>query len=363
MDARAALLKAVELETPLLKEPVPTIPELVDIIQKMPPIENGEDEKDDELKNIFVKAVINGHKEIVEVLLNRKIDPNSAFDKKNNVSVLNSAAYHGYIDITKLLIAANADINYECKTYSGDTQTPLFSSVAGKNKEMVQLLLEAKADPNKGQGWHSTVGLAIMTHQHDTIMMLTKAGARPKPIEFDELMQDFCDLDGNLREGKKHEEVEKLLPAVNTWLNKGVSLDSFISLHRFLRFCNQKNPLVKDSLTKLCEIISTHSFKREYDEETIKKCVLKPVKEYLKKLQVVMEYKPEKEPNSMWLAFSGQDSIAWSRKYNHRFDASVVEKLYEEIRAKRYPYRFFLGIAPQVQPEPEIKMTLSNRTS
>ncbi len=363
MDTRKELLKAVESEHPLNKEPILTIPELLDLIQKLPHSEGEMDEKNDEfLKNIFATAVSNGHKEIVEALLDRKLDPNNVLNT-NGARVLNSAAYRGHVEIAKLLIAAKADVNSICKTVSGDEQTPLFASVVGKNKEMVQLLLDAKADPNKGKVWHTAVGFAMMTHQYDITVMLTKAGAVPKSSEFSGLMQDFSDLYSNLREGRTHEEVEKLLPAVNAWLNKGVSLDGFISLHRFLRFCDQKNPIVKDSLMKLCELIPNHVFEDEYGEVTVKEHVLKPAKEYIKKLQVVMEYKPEKEPDSPWLAFSGQDRIAWTRKYGYRFDANTVEELYENIREKRHPYLSFFGLAPAVQPEPERKMTLSQRTS
>jgi len=52
-----------------------------------------------------------------------------------------------------------------------------------------------------------------------------------------------------------------------------------------------------------------------------------------------------------------RDGIAYARKFNHDFNAKTVEYLYSRICENKHPYLSFFGLAPNIQPEVEIKPT------
>ena len=85
---------------------------------------------------------LNGHEDVVELLLANKADVNA----KNNdgQTSLELAASLGYADIVKTLLANNADVN----TKDNDGQTPLHLAASGDHKDVVELLLANKADVN-----------------------------------------------------------------------------------------------------------------------------------------------------------------------------------------------------------------------
>jgi len=89
----------------------------------------------------ILRAADNGDLEATRLLL--KHNPNLAFAKnKEGFTALHYAAFHGYVEIAKLLIAERADVN--AKTSKG--YTPLQYAVRYNHKETVQLLLSNKAD-------------------------------------------------------------------------------------------------------------------------------------------------------------------------------------------------------------------------
>ena len=83
------------------------------------------------------RAAYNGHKKIVELLLNNKADVN--IPDENGWSALHGASYKGHFEIVSVLISKKADIN--SKDIDGDT--PL--DWAKGNKEIIKLLLDKGA--------------------------------------------------------------------------------------------------------------------------------------------------------------------------------------------------------------------------
>ncbi len=78
-------------------------------------------------------------KAVVSYLLELEVD----FDAQNYGKALHMAAYEGYVDTIRLLLA-KVNVN----NTGGEGQTALVSAINGGWWEVVWLLLEAKADPN-----------------------------------------------------------------------------------------------------------------------------------------------------------------------------------------------------------------------
>ena len=95
-------------------------------------------------------AATNGHKNVVQLLLNKGADPNKV-SMVGGESPLLYAAHNRHIDVAKLLIEGGADPN---KT-SECGKTPLFHAAKNEYKEMVQLLLDAGSDPNMADNYGS----------------------------------------------------------------------------------------------------------------------------------------------------------------------------------------------------------------
>jgi ankyrin repeat protein len=94
------------------------------------------------------RAIENGNKEMVELLLDHKADPNLRdWNKKNGngMSMLASAIRNNRNSaIPPMLIAHGADVN----RLDEGGESPLFWALDRANAPMVELLLKSKADPN-----------------------------------------------------------------------------------------------------------------------------------------------------------------------------------------------------------------------
>ena len=83
-----------------------------------------------------------GHPGVVEMLLSRGSDPNSADDE--NSSPLHAAALDGHIDVVRHLQTMGADPNLR----DTELQTPLHDATLEGCEDVVECLLEAGADPD-----------------------------------------------------------------------------------------------------------------------------------------------------------------------------------------------------------------------
>ena len=98
-----------------------------------------------DLNSSISNAVFRGHHEVVKLLLSRGASANDT--KFQGLTLLNYCCQRNYIEIAKILIQAQANINY----VSNNGYTPLFtsimsSSVGLKNIEMCTLLINNGAD-------------------------------------------------------------------------------------------------------------------------------------------------------------------------------------------------------------------------
>jgi ankyrin repeat protein len=90
-------------------------------------------------------AAMNGHLEIVKLLLEHGADVNAKTKEGYGYTALHSAASNGHLEIVKLLLEHGADVNAKTK-YGG--YTALHSATMNGHLEIVKLLLEHGADVN-----------------------------------------------------------------------------------------------------------------------------------------------------------------------------------------------------------------------
>jgi pectate lyase len=101
-------------------------------------------------KTALQLAAMNGHKEIVELLLVKgaRIDDQKSYPGR---TALDYAVEKGHKDVVELLINKGADVNVEiigATGYSLKGNTPLHTAVRMANKDIVELLINKKADVN-----------------------------------------------------------------------------------------------------------------------------------------------------------------------------------------------------------------------
>jgi ankyrin repeat protein len=115
-------------------------------------------------------AVRDGQADIVQQLLNNKVNPNT---KKNDSTPLYIAAMHGYSEITNALLKKGAHIDEECHGF-----TPLSAAACNGKIKTVEVLLSGGADVNKRSSNGSTAIDVAVNGGHDKVVKaLLKAGA------------------------------------------------------------------------------------------------------------------------------------------------------------------------------------------
>ena len=92
-------------------------------------------------RRAFVEAARDGNSDIVEALLNKKINPNIVV---NQSTALNQAVIDSRIDVVKVLLNHKANV----ETPDAGGQHPLMKCARSGNAKLVELLLTAKAEPN-----------------------------------------------------------------------------------------------------------------------------------------------------------------------------------------------------------------------
>lgn len=116
-------------------------------------------------------ATLNGHKEVVEYMIESGCDVNEKI--KNGMTPLSSAAFK-YKDIVLLLLNKGADVNM--KSYSGNTA--LHFAVSNGNHEIAELLLDKGADVNAADNeGFTSLSLAVIYQNKAMVEILIQRGA------------------------------------------------------------------------------------------------------------------------------------------------------------------------------------------
>jgi ankyrin repeat protein len=127
------------------------------------------------VKTALHRAAINGHKDVVELLLAE----GAGVDARDwgLVTPLNYAVENGHREVASLLIASGADVNATRRGYpAGDT--PIHSAVRAGHKEIIDLLIAKKADMNvKNEAGQTPLYLAVRQSSKDIIELLIANGA------------------------------------------------------------------------------------------------------------------------------------------------------------------------------------------
>ncbi|GAG57542.1 unnamed protein product, partial [marine sediment metagenome] len=120
-------------------------------------------------------AIIMGHKDAVEVLLNKRADPNTFINK--NYSALSYAIVKGKKDIFKLLLnAPGVFVN----GITGENSLPLYNAIDSGETAMVKMLLDAGAFldlDDKDRKGERALFRAIDQGNEKIVRMLLQAGA------------------------------------------------------------------------------------------------------------------------------------------------------------------------------------------
>ena len=108
----------------------------------------------------LMAASLNGHQQVVELLLKKKADPN--IQNNDGWTALMVASQNGHQQVVELLLKEKANPNIQ----DNDGETALMAASEDDNQQMVKLLLKEKADPNiqDNEGWTALMAASLNGH-------------------------------------------------------------------------------------------------------------------------------------------------------------------------------------------------------
>lgn len=233
---------------------------LIRVIKKIKDDLNATLDNDD---TVLACAAENGHRKIVELLLEAKADP--AKPGYKGVAPLTWAASRGHTDVVKTLLEEKANLNQvderntpalthaamgghnnvvnvliEAKADPNQFLLPLTGAVLFKQHKTVQLLLDKKADPNKrNEGLSMPLKVAITKDSHETAKCLLAAKA------------DIDHLDNEKKSAIDHAIENNNLAMVHLLIHYDPTINDYTKLYDYLSSQDQHHPLVKECLKKI----------------------------------------------------------------------------------------------------------------
>lgn len=110
-------------------------------------------------------------KSVTQALLNRKADPNSKSYEKH--TPLSLAIQHQNLEVVQVLVAGGANVNLRVKhRCEMDTTTPLHCAASTGNNDILQLLLDEKANPQTRDGNNKTALYLAIQAKHTSAATL-----------------------------------------------------------------------------------------------------------------------------------------------------------------------------------------------
>ena len=130
--------------------------------------------------NAFMLACQKGHTQIVELLLKEKVDPN--VQEKDGWNAFMLACRNGQTQIVEQLLNSKEQVvikkNINVKNKNGSTALMIACDTEKEHSEIVQLLLDAGADPNaKGKHGKTALASAMNSGNRTILRKLLKFGA------------------------------------------------------------------------------------------------------------------------------------------------------------------------------------------
>lgn len=149
-------------------------------------------------KSLLILAVERGNADVVELLINTKIDVDFHYDAIDGYrkNALYEAISHGYTEIVKKLIDADANVNLCVRSAStlkvgknvittGEKITLLSLAISQKLPVITKMLIEAGADfNNKFYDKDSLLDLAISSGDGDVIKIMLEHGVKKDTLDF-----------------------------------------------------------------------------------------------------------------------------------------------------------------------------------
>jgi ankyrin repeat protein len=153
------------------------VAEVNKILQKNPKLINITDrgrDFDGEFKTALIMATINGHTEVVRLLLSKGADMNKP--AHFGFTPLWYAAEEGHLDIAKLLINKGANINAQDHMFH---MTPLMRALSNNKDKLADLLIQKGANVNiHDREQESPLQLAVQYHYKEIAIHLIQHGAQ-----------------------------------------------------------------------------------------------------------------------------------------------------------------------------------------
>lgn len=121
----------------------------------------------------LLSAICGNHLDICRLLIKHNADVNLPQQMSKQTPLI-LAIEHSYEDIVKLLLDSDADVQLCCNVGI----TPLYTAIKSKSEQIVQWLLDAECDVNIGSQDHAPLFLATRMGQ----LNIVKVGLRPVKI-------------------------------------------------------------------------------------------------------------------------------------------------------------------------------------
>lgn len=121
-----------------------------------------------------------GWKTNIKLLLNAKANPNLQLDNQNVEPPLFTASANGYVEIVNMLLENKADPNLCSVSYQCQDQSPLYKSCEKGHLQIVKNLLKSKANPNiLGKNNKTPLCIAKEKCHHDIVLQLKQFEKEP----------------------------------------------------------------------------------------------------------------------------------------------------------------------------------------